>query len=75
MIRAEYGFDGYVNLMSGTPSPKSPIDWWSQAEIAWPGFLREGSIKALEQRLAFMVDHEYDAGVFKKRLGWKDDER
>jgi len=75
MIRAEYGFDGYVILMSGTPSPKSPIDWWSQAEIAWPGFLREGSIKALEQRLAFMVDHEYDAGVFKKRIGWKDDER
>ena len=75
MIRAQYGFDGYVILMSGTPSPKSPIDWWSQAEIAWPGFLREGSVKALEQRLAFMADKQFDAGVFKKRLGWKDDDR
>jgi len=74
MIRAEYGFDGYVILMSGTPSPKTPLDWYSQAEIAWPGFLREGSVKALEQRLAFMADREYDAGVFKKRIGWKDDE-
>ena len=71
MIRAEHGFDGYVILMSGTPSPKSPIDWWSQAEIAWPGFLREGSVKALEQRLAFMADKQFDAGVFKKRIGWE----
>ncbi len=75
MIRSEYGFDGYVILMSGTPSPKSPIDWWSQAEIAWPGFLREGSQKTLEQRLAFMADKQFDAGVFKKRIGWKDDDR
>jgi SNF2 family DNA or RNA helicase len=74
MIRAKYGFDGYVVLMSGTPAPKSPIDHWSPCEIAWPGFLREGSVKALEQRLAFMADKQFDAGVFKKRIGWKDDE-
>lgn len=73
-IRAEYGFEGYVILMSGTPSPKSPVDWWSQCEIAWPGFLREGTPKALERRLAFQVDHQYDTGVFKKNVGWKDDE-
>ena len=47
--------------------PKTPLDWWSQAEIAWPGFLREGSLKALEQRLAFMADKQFDAGVFKER--------
>ncbi|REJ65610.1 MAG: ATP-dependent helicase [Planctomycetota bacterium] len=74
MIRETYGFDGYVIEMSGTPSPKSPLDWWSQCEIAWPGFLREGSTKALERRLAFMVDAQYDSGVFKKRIGWKDNE-
>jgi hypothetical protein len=75
MIRERYGFDGYTILMSGTPSPKSPVDWWAQCEIAWPGFLKEGSPKALEQRLAFLVDKEYDTGVFKKRTGWRDDER
>lgn len=74
LIRTKYGFDGYVIEMSGTPSPKSPLDWWSQCEIAWPGFLKEGSPKALDQRLSFLVKHEYDSGVFNKRSGWKDDE-
>lgn len=74
LIRFHYGHDGYVILMSGTPSPKSPVDWWAQAEIAYPGFLKEGSPKALETRLAFMVEETYDSGTFHKRIGWKDDE-
>lgn len=74
LIRETFSFDGFVIEMSGTPSPKSPLDWWAQSEIAWPGFLKEGSPKQLETRLAFMSDREYDAGVFKKRDGWKDDE-
>jgi hypothetical protein len=75
MIRAQWGYAGFVIEMSGTPAPKTPVDWWSPAEIAWPGFLREGSPKTLEQRLAFMVDQEFDTAKFKKRVGWKDDER
>jgi len=73
-IREEHGYGGYVILMSGTPSPKTPLDWWSQAEIAWPGFLREGSRSAFEQRLAFMVMQDFATGSFLKRIGWKDDE-
>ncbi len=75
LIRDKYGYEGYVIEMSGTPSPKTPCDWWSQCEIAWPGFLKEGSRRAMEERLAFMVEQEFDAGKFKKRIGWKDDER
>ena len=75
LIRDKYGYDGYVILMSGTPSPKTPCDWWSQSEIAWPGFLKEGSRRAMEERLAFMVEQQFDAGKFKKRVGWKDDQR
>ena len=75
LIREKFGFDGYVIEMSGTPSPKSPLDWWSQCEIAWPGFLREGSRKALEQRCGFVVMQQFDAGIFPKRIGWKDDQR
>ena len=30
--------------------------------------------KAMEERLAFMVEQQFDAGEFKKRIGWKDDE-
>lgn len=74
LIRQLYGFDGVVIEMSGTPAPKTPVDWWSQCEIAWPGFLKEGSPKALEQRCAFIVKQEFDSGTFPKRIGWKDDE-
>ena len=75
LIREKYGYEGYVIEMSGTPSPKTPCDWWSQCEIAWPGYLKEGSRRAMEERLAFMVEQQFDAGKFKKRIGWKDDER
>jgi len=73
-IRDEYSYGGYVILMSGTPSPKTPVDWWAQAEVAWPGFLREGSPAAFEQRLAHMVLQDFATGSFMKRIGWKDDE-
>jgi SNF2 family DNA or RNA helicase len=76
LIREKYGLEhGFVIEMSGTPSPKSPVDWWSQCEIAWPGFLREGSQKAMEERMAFMVLQQLDEGAFKKRIGWKDNEK
>ncbi len=75
MIRDKYGWEGYVILMSGTPSPKKPTDWWSQCEIAWPGFLREGSVKALKSRLAFQEQQTFDSGTFWKTTGWKDDTR
>ena len=72
LIRAKYKWEGYAILMSGTPSPKKPTDWWSQCEIAWPGFLREGSVKALEQRLAFQVQKKFDSGTFWQTTGWRD---
>ena len=75
MMREEYGHECWVLLMSGTPSPKSPLDWWSQCEIAYPGFLREGSVQALERRLAFMVQKQFDQGIVMVRQGWRDDER
>jgi SNF2 family DNA or RNA helicase len=74
LMRSKYMWDAYVILMSGTPSPKRPTDWWSQCEIAWPGFLREGSVKALEKRLAFQVQKTFDSGTFWTTVGWRDDE-
>lgn len=75
-IRAKYGNDGFVILMSGTPSPKTPIDIWAQAEIAYPGFLREGSPKAMQQRLAVQKKAENgDFGNFyMEHVGWLDQE-
>lgn len=74
-IRREHGWDGYCILMSGTPSPKSPVDWWAQCEIAYPGFIKEGSEKAFEWRLAIFQKQMTDAGEFWKRKTWRDDER
>jgi len=73
LIRDTYGYDGYAILMSGTPSPKSPLDWWKPCEICWPGFLREGSQKALKERLAFLVEQSFDDGIVRTLKGWRDD--
>jgi len=75
LIREQRGFEGYVLLLSGTPAAKAPLDWWSQCEIAWPGFLREGNFRAFEIRYAHMEEHENLDGVtFMRRNGYKEDE-
>lgn len=73
-IREEH--DGYVWLLTGTPAPLCPVDWWAQAEIACPGFLRESSSKKLEQRLAIYGEAQTGANgkTFAKPVSWKDRE-
>lgn len=75
LVRAKHGMDGYVILASGTPSPASPTDWWSLCEIAYPGFLKEGSEKALKKRMAIMVKRDFASGVFEQVAAWRDDEK
>lgn len=53
-IREVHGQNGIVFLLSGTPSPKSPADWWTQCRVACPGFLREAHFKTFNNRLAFI---------------------
>jgi rubredoxin len=66
---------GYVVCMSGTAQAKSPTDIWSQAEITFPGFIPEGSLKAYTARYANMVEMNTDAGItFQKLESWKEDE-
>lgn len=73
-IRQEHGVHGAVILMSGTPAPKSPLDWFNQCQIACPGFLREGTYEKFRRRLAVMAEGQNDAGqVFSKLVTWKDD--
>jgi len=75
LIREQHGFDGYVILLSGTPSAKHPTDLWSQCEIAWPGYLREGNYKAFEMRYAVMAEQEnLDGTTFTTRVGWNEAE-
>lgn len=72
-IRAEHDKEGFVILMTGTPSPKSPADWWAPCEIAWPGFVKEGDIGAFEKRLGFFRLRDDLAGqAFNTRIAWRD---
>src|SRR5574340_195682 len=74
-IREKYGMEGYAILMSGTPSPKSPLDWWGQAEVCWPGFLREGTFEAFKYRMGIYEKGEnLDGQSFYKLTTWKDNE-
>lgn len=74
-IRSDWGDNGYVILMSGTPAPKAPTDWWSLTEIACPGFLREGDIDKCKYRLGIFEESQSAQNQkFLKRVSWRDDD-
>lgn len=67
------GFDCFIIGMTGTPAPKSPIDWWSLCEIVQPGYLKEPTANRLQQRLAIMKPVEDLTGAkYFKLVAWKD---
>lgn len=83
-MRAEHGPSVFVVCMTGTPAPKNPCDWWMQAEVACPGFIREGDWQKFRKRLCIIQKNERsgDGGVYntvKKDVDgnqcWYDDER
>lgn len=74
VIRKCHGNHAHVLLLSGTPSPKLPSEWWSLCEVACPGFLREGSQQQLTQRLAITEVVDYGAGPVNRVIGWDETE-
>lgn len=72
-VRNEH--DGYVWLLTGSPAPKSPIDWYSQCEIACPGYLKEGSIHKFRERLSITSQEEnpVTGGMYQSIVAWRDD--
>ena len=74
-IREVHGMNGFVIAMSGTTVAKHPTDIWAQAEVVWPGFLREGTFKAFEARYAIVtMQEDLDGNKFPVREGWKEHE-
>lgn len=64
-----------ILLMTGTPAPKNPVDWWAQCEVAFPGYLRESDAKKLTYRLAEIEQTEGLGGNrFPKFKRWYADE-
>jgi len=73
-MREEYGDDCWIIEMSGTPAPKSPVDWWSLAEIARPGFLKESTPVKLRNNLCLIEERENaSGGMYPHILAWLDD--
>ena len=74
--REEHGWNGYVSELTGTPAPRTPVDWWHQCEVAAPGFLSENHPSKLKKRLCLEEMQETPLGVsFPKLITWWDDER
>ena len=74
-IREDWGKDGHVILMTGSPAPKSPVDFYSQCEIACPGFLKEGTEWKFKETLAIVIKKEDDTGgSYPHLVTWKDNE-
>lgn len=74
-MREDHGEDtAFVLELTGTPAPKSPLDWFSICEIAKPGFLREGNIHKFRERLSVTMkqENQITGGVYPKLLAWKD---
>jgi SNF2 family DNA or RNA helicase len=75
-IRADYGYEGRIILMSGAPAPKDPVDWWHQCEVACPGFLQEGTQMKCRKRLGIITNQESEAGgIYPVLNSWLDDGR
>lgn len=75
-MRADHGMNAYIVLMSGSPAPKDPSDWWHLGEIACPGFIREGNLQKFKQRLCLIKQYEgAGGGTFPKLITWWDDSK
>ncbi len=73
-MRDDWGRDAYIVLMSGSPAPKDPSDWWSLAEIARPGFVREGEHRKFKERLCLIKMYDgLGGGRYPKLITWFDD--
>ena len=73
-MREYWGEDCYIIEMSGTPAPRTPDDWWHQAEVACPGFVKEGTKHKFKARLCIIEMQESIAGAkYPKVIAWLDD--
>jgi hypothetical protein len=75
-MRKEYQDDCFIGLLSGTPAPKAPTDWWHLAESTCPGFLSEANLFHFKNRLAVVVQKEGipGAGTYPHLETWRDSE-
>jgi SNF2 family DNA or RNA helicase len=74
-MREEHGDDCFIAVMSGTPAPRTPVDWYALCEAVQPGFLREGDHYKFKERLALVRQQdrsEQGGGVYPEIVTWRD---
>ena len=69
-MRDSYQGEHIIGLMSGSPAPKSPLDWWHQCEITEPGYLSEKDLFVFREKLGVFEDA--NEGAYKKHVTWLD---
>ena len=63
-----------IVLLTGTPAPKDPTDWWHLCEVGAPGLLRESDATKLKRRLAVIEYRDGLHGKYPHLVEWKKDE-
>jgi hypothetical protein len=76
IVRNYWGESAFILLLTGSPAPKSPADWFQQCKIACPGFLKEGDYHKFRQRLAIIKKNDSAFGqAYPTIVSWLDDEK
>lgn len=76
-MREFYGDNCFILAMSGSPAPKSPVDWYSICHIVCPGFLKENNIHSFKGRLGIVVNKENSitGGSYPELVAWRDNDQ
>lgn len=75
-MRKEHGDEAMIILMTGAPAPKDPCDWWSQCEIARPGYIKEGHVNKFKARISLQKEQKNAiGGVYKETVTWLDNDQ
>ena len=71
-MEKRWGNECAVYLLSGTPAPQNPFDWWAQCEVCRPGWLKEATIYKFQRRLANWTSAEkLDGSTYPVLDSWK----
>ena len=71
-MEKRWGNECTVYLLSGTPAPQNPFDWWAQCEVCRPGWLKESTIYKFQRRLANWTSAEkLDGSTYPVLDSWK----
>lgn len=62
---------GYILVLSGTPAPRDPTNWWSLCEILQPGYIREPNPHKFKYRIGVFETNVNSGGrEYKKLINW-----